>query len=259
MDFSRPLTKTCQTFSFALSKLQKRMLTPTSPRPPHMLLGTMVVSLTASVLLLYNSILMGLSMFMFSSCFKVSLSLFYKNIAAITAPGRTCVKSSCCEPTSLVSQMEMIKSKNGSSPAWCPGELSWTCETQQHRGQRQDDGGQWLMWTSVAMSKSCIRSDMNPWMCQGSFLLKPEYWGYWHPFRINAPLIIFSRLFQQERIILSAPADTPNNMWIASRWLLLSTDTFVTSHMWKRASLQQLWENVSQSLNGLKTDAGKVE
>lgn len=55
-----------------------------------------------------------------------------ETIQSVTAPGRTCVKSSrygCSEYTSLVSQMEMMKSKNGSSPAWCPGELSWTCET----------------------------------------------------------------------------------------------------------------------------------
>lgn len=29
-------------------------------------------------------------------------------------------------PTSLVSPMEMMKSKKGSSPAWWPGEFSWT-------------------------------------------------------------------------------------------------------------------------------------
>ena len=70
------LTKTCQTFSLAPSKLQKRMLSPSSPGPPHMVLGVMVVSLTASVLLLYKSILTGLSTFIFSSSFSVSLSLF---------------------------------------------------------------------------------------------------------------------------------------------------------------------------------------
>lgn len=77
-DISSTLTKTCQTFSLAPSKLQKRMLTPTSPWPPHMLLGMMVVSLTASVLLLYNSILMGLSTFIFSNSFRLSSSLFYQ-------------------------------------------------------------------------------------------------------------------------------------------------------------------------------------
>ena len=29
--------------------------------------------------------------------------------------------------TSLVSLMETMKSKKGSSPALCPGEFSWTC------------------------------------------------------------------------------------------------------------------------------------
>lgn len=72
------LTKTCQTFSLAPSKLQKRMLTPRSPWPPHMLLGVTVVSRTASVLLLYNNILTGFSTFIFSSSFRVSLSLFCK-------------------------------------------------------------------------------------------------------------------------------------------------------------------------------------
>lgn len=76
VDAFRALTKTCQTFSFAPSKLQKRMLAPMSPWPPHRLLGTTVVSLTASVLLLYNSIFTGFSAFMFTSQFKVSLSRF---------------------------------------------------------------------------------------------------------------------------------------------------------------------------------------
>lgn len=37
-------TKTCQTFSVAFSNEQKRMLTPSSPAPPHMVLGTSVSS-----------------------------------------------------------------------------------------------------------------------------------------------------------------------------------------------------------------------
>ncbi|KAG7227568.1 hypothetical protein INR49_005383 [Caranx melampygus] len=63
---------------FELTDRPKRMLTPRSPWPPHMLLGVTVVSLTAIVLLLYNSILTGLSTFIFSSSFSVSLSLFYE-------------------------------------------------------------------------------------------------------------------------------------------------------------------------------------
>lgn len=53
----------------------------------------------------------------------------------------------CCGfsgPTSLVSQMEMMKSKNGSSPACCPGELSWTCKIPQHK--RWETG----RWRTVA-------------------------------------------------------------------------------------------------------------
>lgn len=121
------LTRTCQTFSLTPSKLRKRMLTPTSPWPPHMLLGVTVVSLTARVLLLYSSILTGLSTLTVSSSFSVSLSLFcqiqsknlfqHKQGLNLTHRSRT---FSCDydKPTSLVSQMEIMKSKNGSSPAW---------------------------------------------------------------------------------------------------------------------------------------------
>lgn len=135
-DISSILTKTCQTFSLTPSKLQKRMLTPTSPWPPHMLLGMTVVSLTPSVLLLYSSILTGLSALTLSISFRVSLSLFYqsqniqiicrdtnKTNTRLVIPGRD-------KLTSLVSHMEIMKSKNGSSPAWWPGELSCTCKMQ---------------------------------------------------------------------------------------------------------------------------------
>lgn len=126
-DIYSTLTRTCQTFSLIPSKLQKRMLTPTSPWPPHMLLGVMVVSLTVRVLLLYSSILTGLSTFTVSSSFSVSLSLFcqiqskhpfqHKQGLNVTRRSRT-FSCSCDKPTSLVSQMEIMKSKNGSSPAW---------------------------------------------------------------------------------------------------------------------------------------------
>lgn len=45
-------TSTCQTFSLAPSKLQKRMLTPSKPWPPHKLLGVTEVSRSSRVLLL---------------------------------------------------------------------------------------------------------------------------------------------------------------------------------------------------------------
>lgn len=117
------LTRTCQTLSLIPSKLRKRMLTPTSPWPPHMLLGVTVVSLTVRVLLLYNSILTGLSTFTVSSSFSVSLSLFCqiqsKHPQGLNVADRS--RTFSCnydKPTSLVSQMEIMKSKNGSSPAW---------------------------------------------------------------------------------------------------------------------------------------------
>lgn len=69
-------TKTCHTFSLAPSKLQKRMLTPSRPCPPHMLLGVTDVSLSSSVLLLYTSIFTGFSTFAFNRSLRVSLSLF---------------------------------------------------------------------------------------------------------------------------------------------------------------------------------------
>lgn len=71
-------TKTCHTFSLAPSKLQKRMLTPSRPCPPHMLLGVTDVSLSSSVLLLYTSIFTGFSTFAFNRSLRVSLSLFCK-------------------------------------------------------------------------------------------------------------------------------------------------------------------------------------
>ena len=38
------LTSTCQTFSFAPSNEQNRMLTPSNPWPPHRLLGVILAS-----------------------------------------------------------------------------------------------------------------------------------------------------------------------------------------------------------------------
>ena len=68
------LTSTCQTFSLAPSKLQKRMLTPSRPWPPHTLDGTIFSSRTRCVLLLYTSILVSFSTCWFSSLFRVSSS-----------------------------------------------------------------------------------------------------------------------------------------------------------------------------------------
>lgn len=120
------LTRTCQTFSLTPSKLPKRMLAPTSPRPPHRLLGVMVVSLTVRVLLLYSSIFTGRSTFTVSTSFSVSLSLFcqiqsehpFQHKQGLNVAHSSRTFSCCCDkPTSLVSQMEIMKSKNGSSPA----------------------------------------------------------------------------------------------------------------------------------------------
>lgn len=72
------LTRTCQTFSSTPSKLQKRMLTPTRPWPPQVVLGVMKVSLTVRVLLLYSRRATGRSTLALSRSFSVSLSWFWQ-------------------------------------------------------------------------------------------------------------------------------------------------------------------------------------
>lgn len=70
------LTKTCQTFSLAPSKLQKRTLAPSRPWPPHMLLGVTSSSLTRCVFELYTSSLTAFSMLALRRSLSRSLSLF---------------------------------------------------------------------------------------------------------------------------------------------------------------------------------------
>lgn len=73
------LTKTCQTFSLAPSKLQKRTLAPNRPWPPHMLLGVTCSSLIRCVLELYTSSLTGFSTLAFKRSFSKSPSLFCRD------------------------------------------------------------------------------------------------------------------------------------------------------------------------------------
>lgn len=77
MEF-KALTSTCQTFSFAPSNEQNRILTPNKPCPPHVMLGTIFVRLTDCVLLLYTVIVNSLFTPAFRSSFKVSLSWSYE-------------------------------------------------------------------------------------------------------------------------------------------------------------------------------------
>lgn len=70
------LTSTCHTCSLALRKLQKRTLAPSSPWPPHMLLGTTSTSRTFMVFMLNTSSFTGFSTLAFSRAFSVSFSLF---------------------------------------------------------------------------------------------------------------------------------------------------------------------------------------
>lgn len=56
-------------------------------------------------------------------------------------------------PTSLVSPAETMKSKNGSSPAWWPGEFSWTFRwcSQNTRGQN--------VWWASRIQRSCTQKE----------------------------------------------------------------------------------------------------
>lgn len=67
------MSRTCQTFSLAPSNEAKRMLTPSSPWPPHLLFGVSSTSLMVDFLELYTIILSGLSIDAFSISFSVSL------------------------------------------------------------------------------------------------------------------------------------------------------------------------------------------
>lgn len=122
------LTRTCQTFSLTPWELQKRMLTPTRPWPPHTVLGVMTVSRTARVLLLYSLMVTGRSTFRLSRSFRVSLSWFWQGRPLQGYQGGRNTQDMCRSrgPTSLVPPTERMKSKYGSSPAWWPGEFSWT-------------------------------------------------------------------------------------------------------------------------------------
>lgn len=76
------LTRTCQTCSLALRKLQKRTLAPSRPWPPHMLLGTTSTSRTFMVFMLNTSSFTGFSTLALSSAFSVSFSLFCRGSVA---------------------------------------------------------------------------------------------------------------------------------------------------------------------------------
>lgn len=76
--FSVGLTSTCQMFSLAPSKLQKRTLAPSRPWPPHMLLGVTSSSLMRWVFELYTSSLTAFSTLAFRRSFSKSLFLFWR-------------------------------------------------------------------------------------------------------------------------------------------------------------------------------------
>lgn len=100
------LTKTCQTFSLAPSKLQKRTLAPNRPWPPHMLLGVTSSSLIRCVLELYTSSLTGFSTLAFKRSFSKSPSLFCRD-------GKTFVTLANAQKADLPKDVHSIQFSNG--------------------------------------------------------------------------------------------------------------------------------------------------
>jgi len=142
-------------FSLAPSNEQNRMLTPRSPWPPQLKLGVIITSRICCVLLLYTVIFIGFSTLAFSKSFRTSLSWFYKKTGhSIISSMR--INWDVAESTTYIRITQMwftacigvqwylangltrrvfpiatIKSKNASSPAAEPGDLSWTWNTIQ--------------------------------------------------------------------------------------------------------------------------------
>ena len=65
-------------FSDAPSNEQNLIDTPSSPCPPHVLLGTMETSRVLRDLELYTTMFTGWSIYFCKICFRMSFSWFYK-------------------------------------------------------------------------------------------------------------------------------------------------------------------------------------
>ena len=160
MDVFVCLTKICQTFSLAPSKLQKRTLAPSRPCPPHMLLGTTSSSRTLWVFMLYSSSLTGFSTLAFRRSFNKSLSLFwwYKGhkykwvlqfLNRIIVRQQKQFRIGYGLLTRRVFPIERIKSKKGSTPAKWAGEFSctWNAKQKYHCSVVESVATLWSHWS----------------------------------------------------------------------------------------------------------------